>query len=253
VLSSVIKGAGIIELFASAQREWTIQELSRETGMPQPSVHHFVSTFRSIGWLVQDPSTKRYRLGVRMWEIGCTAVNFHEVADAARGYLRALMERCGETVHLGLIARDNPYTVVYVDRVDSSEPVRIVTALGSKVPSHSSAMGKAILAHNPDLEAAVLQGPLDPLTQETIVDADALKADLAATRTRGYSIARGEFMGEMVGIAAPVFERVGGATYGIGLWNSVVRMTPEYVEEVAPLLVATARDVSRQLGYRGRD
>ena len=253
MLTSVIKGAALIDLFAGPRREWTIQELSRETGMPPPSIHHFVSTFRSLGWLVQDSATKRYRLGVRMWEIGCSAVNFHEVADAAREHLRALMEKCGETVHLGLIARENPHTVVYVDRVDSSEPVRIVTALGSKVPSHSSAMGKAILAHNAELEAAVLGSPLDALTNDTIVDAEALKSDLATTRERGYSIARGEFMGEMVGIAAPVFERVGGAVYGIGLWNSVVRMTPDYIDQVAPMLAAAARDLSRQLGYRQRD
>lgn len=252
MLTSVKKAATIIEAFTGGQREWTILELSRALGMPQPSVHHVLATFRELGWVAQDPTTKRYRLGIKLWEVGCAAVNFREVSESARPFLRELVEACGETAHLGMVPVENPGTVVYVDRVDSSQPVRIVTMLGSRAPSHSSAMGKAILAHNPEFEAAALAEPLEKVTAYTIVEPELLREDLRQTRERGYSIGRGEFAGEMVGIAAPVFERAGAAALGVGIWAPAAQMTPDVIERAAPQVMAAARSISRALGYLGR-
>jgi len=251
VLTSVRKAAAVIEAFAGERRDWSILELSRALGMPQPTVHHFLASFRELGWVTQDPATKRYRLGIRMWEIGCAAVNLGEVAESARPSLRELVEACGETAHLGMVPPEDPRTVVYVDRVDSSQPVRIVTMLGSRAPSHSSAMGKAILAHNREFEALVLAGPLAAVTAHTITDAGLLREDLRQTRERGYSIGRGEFAGEMIGIAAPIRDRTGIVTLGVGIWAPSVRMTPGFIETAAPQVVAAARNISRGLGHIG--
>lgn len=251
MLTSVKKAATIIEAFVGNRREWTILELSRFLGMPQPSVHHFLSAFRELGWVAQDPQTKRYRLGIKLWEIGCAAVNFREVAESARPFLRDLVNACGETAHLGMVPTDNPRSVVYVDRVDSSQPVRIVTMLGSRAPSHSSAMGKAIIAHNPEFEMVVLGGDLEKVTAYTIVDPEQLREDLRQTRERGYSIGRGEFAGEMIGIAAPIYERAGAATLGVGIWAPATRMTPDFIETSAPHVITTARNISRALGHLG--
>jgi len=249
VLTSIKKATTLIEAFVGPQRDWSIIELCAETGMPQPTIHHFLASFRAAGWIAQDPRTKRYRLGVKLWEIGCAAVNFREIAESARPLLHKFVENCGETIHLGMIPAEDPLTAIYVDRVDSAEPVRVVTELGSKVPSYSSAMGKTIIAHNAAFEAAVLQAPLTPVTPATIVDPDKLAADFKATRKRGYSIARGEFMGEMVGIAAPVYDRFGVVTLGVGIWAPAVRMTPDFIKTSSELLIATAQGISRQLGY----
>lgn len=251
MLSSVRKAVTVIEAFSGGQREWSVTELSRELDLPQPSLHHVLATFRNVGWVVQDPVSKRYRLGIKLWEIGCAAVNFREIAESARPFLHALMEACGETVHLGMISSEDPATVVYIDRVDSAEPVRIVTALGSRAPSHSSAMGKAILAHNERFENAIVAKPLTPVTSHTITDPLLLKKDFVETRRRGYSIGKGEFIGEMVGIAVPVRDRFGEVTLGIGLWAPVQKMTTQYIDRIAPLMSETAQSVSQQLGYLG--
>ncbi|SDV48744.1 DNA-binding transcriptional regulator, IclR family [Chitinasiproducens palmae] len=251
VLTSVKKAATIIEAFVGGQREWTILELSRKLGMPQPTVHHFLASFRELGWITQDSATKRYRLGIKLWEIGCASVNFRELAESARPHLRKLVEACGETAHLGMISNEDPTTVVYVDRVDSSQPVRIVTMLGSRAPSHSSAMGKAILAHNADFEARVLAGPLEAVTPHTLIEPKAFRRDLQQTRARGYSIGRGEFAGDMIGIAAPVYDRVGAVALGVGIWAPAARMTREVIERDAPKVVEAAHGISRTLGFLG--
>ena len=252
MLTSVKKGASIIEAFVSNQRDWSILELSERLGMPQPTIHHFLSSFRDLGWVVQDRQTKRYRLGVKLWEIGCSAINFREVTESARPHLAKLVDDCGETAHLGLIAPEDPGMVVYVDRVDSQQPVRIVTMIGSRAPSHSSAMGKAILAHNDDLSASVLSQPLEQVTAFTITDPKLLWEDFRLTRERGYSLGRGEFAGEMIGIAAPVFDHVGNVTVGVGIWAPAMRLTPEKVERSAPMVVDAAKKISRSLGFLGR-
>jgi DNA-binding IclR family transcriptional regulator len=249
VLTSIKKGTALIEAFVGSQREWSILELCQVTGMPQPTIHHFLASFKAAGWVTQDSRTKRYRLGAKLWEIGCAAVDFSRIAESSRPLLHRFVEECGETVHLGMIAPENPLTVIYIDRVDSSEPVRIVTELGSKAPSYSSAMGKTIISHNPQFESVVLQSPLTPVTEQTIIDPEQLADDFKATRHRGYSIARGEFMGEMVGIAAPIRDRFDVVTLGIGIWSPAMRMSDGYIETISIKLMATARDISRQLGH----
>lgn len=251
MLSSIKKGTALIETLAGGHKEWSVLELAAATGMPPPTVHHFLASFRAAGWVTQDAQSKRYRLGVKLWEIGCSAVGFREVTESARPYLRELMERCGETAHLGMVAPEDPLTVMYIDRVDSPQPVRVITEIGSKAPSYSSAMGKAIIAHNSALQSAVLAASRSPVTEHTLVEERALAEDLAATRARGYSIARGEFIGEMVGIAAPVYDRFGNVTLGIGIWASSTRMTPEYIEGAAVQLRLAALNVSRRMGYMG--
>lgn len=252
MLTSVKKAASIIEAFVGSQRDWSILELSQRLDIPQPTIHHFLSSFRDLGWVTQDRTTKRYRLGIKLWEIGCAAINFREVAESARPFLSELVEVSGETAHLGTVAIEDPGTVIYIDRVDSQQPVRIVTMIGSRAPSHSSAMGKAILAHNLEFETHVLARPLEPVTQYTITDPQALADDLRHTRERGYSIGRGEFAGEMIGIAAPIFDHVGNVNLGVGIWAPSVRMTPDFIKTAAPQVVATARNISRALGYLGR-
>jgi len=252
MLTSIKKATVIVEAFMGEQREWTVSKLAQRLNMPQPTVHHFLASFREAGWIIQDPATKQYRLGLKMWEIGCAAVNFREVAESARPYLRALVNSCGETVHLGMISIEDPRSVVYLDRIDSSQPVLFVTVIGSRAPSHSSAMGKAIVAHNPEYEHAVLAGPLASVTANTIVDANELRQDFALTRQRGYSIAHGEFAGEMVGIAAPVRDRLGAVNLGIGIWAPAQRMTQPQIDDYAPKLLETAAQISAQLGYVAR-
>ncbi len=110
-------------------------------------------------------------------------------------------------------------------------------------------MGKAILAHNERFGNAVVAKPLAAVTRHTITDPVLLKQDFAETRQRGYSIGKGEFIGEMIGIAVPVRDRFGEVTLGIGLWAPAQKMTTEYIERIAPLMLETARKVSQQLGY----
>ncbi|MFL7905248.1 IclR family transcriptional regulator [Azospirillum baldaniorum] len=249
MLTSIKKATTLIEAFIGERREWTVLDLARHLGMPQPTVHHFLASFREAGWITQDPATRRYRLATRLWEIGCAAVNFREVAESARPHLRTLVAELGETVHLGVVPFEDPRSVVYIDRVDGTQPVRVVTALGSRVPSHSSAMGKAIVAHNPAFEAAVLNGPLDTVTPDTITDPDALRKEFELTRQRGYSLSQGEYFGDMVGIAAPVRERAGGVTLGIGLWAPSPRMTTDSIARIAPRMLEIAALISADLGH----
>jgi len=252
LLGSIKKAASIIETFIGSQRDWSILELSAQLDMPQPTIHHILSSFKELGWVIQDRATKRYRLGVKLWEIGCSAINFREITESARPHLSTIVEECGETAHLGMISAEDPSTVIYVDRVDSQQPVRIVTMIGSRAPSHSSAMGKAILAFNDEFKTQVLAGQLEQVTQFTITDPNLLEEDLRLTRERGYSIGRGEFAGEMIGVAAPIYDHVGKALYGVGIWAPATRMTSADMAAKAPVVMQAAEKISRSLGYLGK-
>ena len=84
MMTTIRKGMDILEAFTLADRERSITELSRELYIPQPTIHHILKSLKQRGWIAQDPTTKRYRLGVRLWELGCVAVNYRELSEVLR-------------------------------------------------------------------------------------------------------------------------------------------------------------------------
>lgn len=250
MIAAIRKGITVLEAFTPADREWTIAGLSRHLDMPQPTVHHILKSFKERGWVAQDPATKRYRLGVHLWELGCVAVNYRELTEVLRPRLRALVAELNETAVVAMIAYEDPLNVVYIERVDGSHPVRAVQAIGTRLPSHLTAMGKAILAHNQGLLEAVLAHELSARTEASITDARALRCDLEKTRRRGYAISKGEARPDMSAVAAPIRDHAGIVQLAVGMGAPTYRMTDEFIEAIAPSVVATARDISTELGWR---
>lgn len=250
MLTSIRKATAILEALGSSKREWTVAELSRELRMPSPTVHHFLASFRKSDWVVQNPTTKRYRLGIKLWEIGCAAINHATVVETARPILRKLAADCDEMAMLGTVPLEAPTVVVFLERIDSTHSVRVISDIGSRVPAHASAIGKAVVAHNAQYEERLLSGPLEARTERTMVDRKALRAEFATIRRRGYSTTDSESMLGMVAIAAPVFDASGVVTLGAGIWVPKDRMPRARIARTAGMIVNATRELSRGLGSR---
>lgn len=249
MLRSFEKVFTLLDAFTLEAPEWSLADLAREVGMAKPTVHHIMSTLMRGGWIDRDPGTKRFRLGVRLWEKGWLAINHMGVRERARPFIEALAEQSGETVRLGILDNVDPKWVLYVDRVESRHAVRASVSAQVRAPSHVVATGKALLAHHPEVVERLAGQVLRAYTKNTLNNIAALKKELAATRERGYSVNQSEFRNDVVGVAAPIWGHEGRVIAAVGISGPAYRMTPSVMKSLGATASATAAEISKRMGY----
>jgi DNA-binding IclR family transcriptional regulator len=248
MLRSFKKVFVLLDVFTQQEPEWSLADLSRKVRMAKPTVHHIMVTLMEGGWIDREPDTKKYRLGVRLWEKGWLAIRQLGVRNVARPYVEGLVAQCGETARLGVLDSVDPRWVVYVDRVESQHAVRADMEGLTRSPSYGVATGKALLAWNPDLLKRVLAQPLRAYTTGTLTQPAALLKDLALTRERGYSVNQSEFRGDVVGVAAPIRNHEARTIAAVGVSGPAYRLGPAAVKRIGPIVVAAALEISKRMG-----
>jgi IclR family transcriptional regulator, KDG regulon repressor len=187
-----------------------------------------------------------FSLTLRIVSLGQRVVSGMDLAEVARPYVRRLSAVLNETCHVSVPGQE---FVVDLVHETGSRLVAVMQPPGTQVPYHCTAIGKALLAHLPEKQKAVLRRPLKRFTGHTIVDAEALRAQLAKVRARGYAVDELEFSMELRCLAAPVFNYDGDAVCAIGMSAPAIRFTEPNVESVAAIVVREAVHMSRELGY----
>jgi DNA-binding IclR family transcriptional regulator len=176
----------ILESLADSPDRRGLSELAQDLRIPKSSLHAILRTMAARGWVETDRDGTRFRLGLRALRAGVAYVESDDTVAMVGRFLDDLASEFGETVHLGRL--DGP-DVVYLAKRDSIHPLRLFSAVGRRLPAHATALGKALLARHTNAEVDRLVGTsLRRLTAHTITGRVRLRADLAATRTRGYAI-----------------------------------------------------------------
>lgn len=225
-----------------------VGELSRALDLPKSSVQRSLHTLAAAGWIRTAGGTAtRWVLTGRARRVGRLAREENSIREAAMAAMERLRAETGETVHL--MVPDGPRAVL-IERLETSNPVRIVLALGSSAPLHGSSNGKSILAGLPPDEAEALLGDdLPRYTDTTIVDRGQLAAELAEIRRRGYATNNGEWRADIAAVAAAVLGPDGRPVASLSVSTPISRMPPELATRYGALVVAAARQVSSALGY----
>lgn len=180
----------LLELLAE-KGSATLTELSTEMELTKPTVRRLLLSLISMGYAKQDESTLRYSLTFRIVEVANQMISHFDIIGIAHPYLESLAAKCGETVHLVMLTG---YTASYIDKVESTSSVRLVSQVGREVPLYCSGVGKALLAAMPDGQIASLiereseRGALVQCTPHTLVTLPDLMEDIRKIRRRGYSI-----------------------------------------------------------------
>lgn len=247
---SLEKALDLLEAFTLDNRALSIAQLSGAAGIPKSTAHRLLSTLKLRGYVRQDEASRRYRLGIRAWELGSRAVANVGVLEAARPHLERLASRSGEIVHLAILDGGE---VVYVDKVEADQQaVRAYSHVGGRAPAYSVATGKAIVAHHDaGFREKFLRRHFRAYTPKTLADSGALRADLERTRRRGYAINLGEWRIDVGGVAAPIWKHTNEVVAAVSVTAPVIRLTKKRIGELAPLVIDTARQISRDLGFTG--
>jgi DNA-binding IclR family transcriptional regulator len=227
----------VLETLAASPGRRGLVELARELGIPRSSLHGILRTMLVRGWVEADATGTRFGLGVRALMVGASYLDTDDVIGLLSGILDDLSAMFGETVHLARL--DGPH-VVYLAKRESIHPLRLFSAIGRRLPAHATALGKALLAERRDDEVdQLLPKPLARLTQHTICSPKALRADLAAVRSRGYAVDREENSDGILCIATALALR-SPATDAVSLSIPLSRVAPDTQERVAAALLRAA-------------
>jgi DNA-binding IclR family transcriptional regulator len=238
---------GILEVFTEARPEWSTTQVARELDLPVPTVHRILAALRRLGYVSQDEQTRRFRLGVAALSLGERARTLADLRPVAIGPLRELSASTGETALLTVLspARDRS---VCLERVETSQPLRLSVQPGRQLPLHAGASQKALLAFMPAGEIDALTArPLERCCTATITSGPALRRELAAIRARGWSGSYEETNVGVWGIAVPVLSPTD-VVCAVGIAGPSPRLTDARVREDVRLTHEAAAAIARALG-----
>jgi DNA-binding IclR family transcriptional regulator len=243
---TVQKALNLLEALVRSGQPRRLTELARQLGLTKPNVYRLLSTLSALGYVKKDPLNSLYSPTLKMWEMGSLLVRDVDLVSVAGPRLRRLAEEAHESVQLAVF---DAGFAVYVDKVDSAQPLKAITSIGSRVPASVTSTGKAMLAWMPSESLDVAFQQVKRYTPLTLTRRKDIEADLEEARARGYAINKGEFRAGVCGIGVPVRDRSGTVVASIGIWGAEKNILGSRREELAHMAVIAARDISRDLGF----
>ncbi|HNI83785.1 MAG: IclR family transcriptional regulator [Rubrivivax sp.] len=248
--NTLIKGLRLLEVLVARAQPVGISELAQELEMGASNVHRLLQALVELGYAVNEGGRGGYRASLKVWELGAQALHKLDFRETAAPAMRMLLAETNETVHLSVLSGDE---VIYIDKLDSPEPVRAYSVIGGRAPAYCVATGKALLAwrEQPAVQLMTVR-PLQVYTPTTLADTSALAMELDRVRQQGYAVNRGEWRASVWGIAAPVFDERQRVVAALGISGPAERIRARGVKRLAELVVQAARQASsRQLALAG--
>jgi len=246
-VQSVDRAIQILKLFSEDRKEMKLTEIANELDLNKSTVYGILSTLKYHGLIDQDEKTQKYRLGLYLMRLGNLVANSIDVINIAHPIIEEVSHRLNETVHLSKLDR---LEIVYLDKVESNQSVRISTAIGTRKPAYCTGMGKVLLAFS-DLNEVEKSLPdkLQVFTPNTVIDKKVLLEELRDIKKIGYAIDREESEIGLMCIAAPIFDYNGEVKYALSVSGPTPRITGERLEKIINIAKDAARKISYKLGY----
>ncbi|KFU78752.1 DNA-binding transcriptional regulator, IclR family [Amycolatopsis lurida] len=231
----------LLELIAAKDQLVSLQGLVEETGLPKPTLHRMLQQLEGAGLLVRQADGRHYGTGHRLRRLAENLLLNATHHGARHAVLRHLVDELGESCNVTTLSGNE---IVYLDRVETPEPLRFYLRPGSRVPIHCSASGKMILAQmSPSQRRKLLaHAPLKQYTNKTLTDLDALEAEFARIRRDGFALDDEEFLPGLVCVAVLV---PGRANLCVAVQAPVMRLTPDKALQTLPALQRAAEAISR--------
>lgn len=255
------KGTGVLErslellgCFDDDEPELTAFELAERTGLALSTTHRLLSTLVAHGLVARMPE-HRYAVGVRLWELGERSPLAQRLRERAIPSLMRLYEATGENIHLAVLDGPTPSesTALYVGRVTGRRSIETISRAGGRGPLHATGVGKALLAaRDEEWLRDFFSRPLERETLHTITDEQELRADLAATRERGYARTREEMTLGNISIAVALPAVVGLPPIALGIVVHMGRVGSAADERrLSAIVMHSAREIRAAIDETG--
>jgi DNA-binding IclR family transcriptional regulator len=240
------RAVGILRCLAFERSGLSGTELAAAVGISKGTAHRLLSSLADQRLVQQDPLTKRYRLGLGLFELGNQVLAHLQPVEVAKPYLERLVEETGETANMAVM---DGGMALYVAKVECSFSVRIGSMVGLRQPCHCTGLGKVLLAYHADGDGSQPgAGGLSRRTERTIVDVEHLRQELELVTGLGYALDDQEFEDGLRCIAAPVRDHTDSVIAAVSVSGPTSRITDDVVDGFAHKVVCVARDISSALG-----
>jgi len=246
-IQAIERAVAILGAFSADEPELGVSDLAVRLGLHKSTVHRFVVNLEAAGLLERNRHTARYRLGLRIFELGGLVLKQMNLWEESLPYLEGLVHDSGETGHLAVLGGGE---AVYIEKVEARRALRIPSAIGRGYPAHATSLGKVLLANIDDRQVGEILADrgLNRFAPNTITDAGRLRIELATVREQGYAVDDEEYEEGLRCIGAPVFGHTGQVVAAIGIGGPTTRVTPGRVTELSELVMDAAAGLSRRMG-----
>lgn len=253
---SLERGLTILSAFSGTNPVLGIADMARAVNLNRSTTHRYVATLAKLGYVQQDPDTRKYSLGPRVIDLGFAALSSMEMTRVAAEYLQGLSDETGYVASMAVLDRAD---IVYVERRRSRRPAGFVVDLnlhvGSRLPAYCTSMGKVLLAYKEPAELRTLLDGIDLARRgpKTITAREQLRTVLAKVRQTGIAVNDEELAPGLRSIAAPVRDRSGGVVAAINIAVHLTTWTTSLdsvVQRFEGPLRRTAGEISARLGFR---
>ncbi|MEA2022611.1 MAG: IclR family transcriptional regulator [Candidatus Caldatribacteriota bacterium] len=245
-LKSINKALDLLEFLSLSEQEVCITEINKKLRIGLSTVHRILTTLKSRGYVIQNLNTRKYRLGIKLFELGCVVQNTAQLVEIAKPYLRQLSKITNETANIAVLEDKE---VIYLDTINSPEVLRTEIIAGTRTPAHCTALGKVMLAFISDWEFESLyksDEPLSTLTSKSISSLEELKKSLKKVKKQGYAVDMEEYKIGINCIGVPIFGK-NGVMAAISITGPASRFTIDEMEKVKGKLIIISKEISSQL------
>lgn len=249
------KAFQLLELFTEEKPFWRLDEISAYSQIPKPTVHRLLKTFVDYGFLQRQEVEKNgkliegetYSLGLKLMYLGNIVSSNLEIRNIALPEMKRLQFKFNEAIQL--ISRDKDEGV-YIEKVESTRPVRLYTKTGRRAPLYAGACTRTLLSFLPDKEIAdILKQPMIFYASQTPQNAEDIWSFIDETRKTGYAYSDSELEEGTVSIAVPIFNRLNKVEFSISIAGFSTSLPIEKVDHFLVPLWEAAASISKKIGY----
>ncbi len=249
MVGSVQKALDILDIFTPQKPELSLTELAGLLSLNKSTLFGLLRTLEHHGYIVQNPQTKRYRLGLHLLDRAALVVDYADVSRVAPPFLDELRDKVEENAHLGVMEDGE---IVYLYRAQGPHSLSVNSRPGMRAPVHCTSMGKAIMAFLPPEEVASIieKRGLPASTPNTITDPALLQENLHEIRQQGYAVDTEELHIGSQCVAAPIFDMHDKVVGAVSVSVPSVRMGGSRRSHIMHCVMDSAQIISKQLGWR---
>ncbi|KJS20755.1 MAG: IclR family transcriptional regulator [Clostridiaceae bacterium BRH_c20a] len=246
-IQSVDRALQILEAFSRKNKELGVTEIANNVDLHKSTVFGLLATLEQRGYLEQNRENGKYRLGLKLFELGNLVEEGMDLRGIAAPIISQLVDSYGETVHLVVCDHDE---VIYIDKKESTSAIRILSQVGTRLPMYCTGVGKCLLAFLPeDTLKSVINKGLIPFTPNTITEEDKLRSEVQKIREQGFAFDLEEIETGLKCVAAPIKNHKGQVVAAISLSGPSMRMEIKRMKELILPVKYSALEISRKLGY----
>lgn len=248
IINSVIKSLNILECFSYEVKELKLTEIANLLEVPKSTASNLVYTLVGTGYMKQNPDNLKYSLGPKVFTLGKIFEHHTNIAELSLPFMKILKDKFNETVHLSI-----PYGLsgLCIEKVESSNGIRMNSQVGKSLPLHCTASGKLFLSGMPkkELDEALESIELFKRTEYTITSIDRLHQEVQNIKRNGFSVANEEGELGLISIAAPVYDKNNSIAASLSIAGPTARIAEDLRDKIIKELIETSKLISLKYNY----